>query len=739
MSGVERLTSGNTLTAGETPPPGQILTPGRNCWRIEHADRVSFLVDGADYFHAFRETAKNARHSILIVGWDIDSRFKLEREDPGDGLPTRLSDFLNTLVGRNKQLRINVLDWDYSMIYAGGREWLSLYKMDWATHRRLRFRMDGSHPYGASHHQKIAVVDDHVAFVGGLDFSFGRWDTHEHRPHDPRRRDTSGSDPQPYHDVQMMVSGPVAAALGDLVRERWYHATSGRLKAPPLNGEHDPWPEGIDVELADVEVGISRTYPKFNKQDEVHEVEQLSLDAIAAAQDFIFIENQYITSHRIGDALAQRLSTEDCPEIVVIIPQKSFGWLSQNTMDLLRIRVINRLREADRNHRLRVYYPYLDGLDGVCINVHSKVLITDETFLRVGSSNFNNRSMRLDTECDLAIETRDEARIRNAIAGLRNRLLAEHLDVTPEVVADAVAERHSLIGAIEALSGENRTLKHFETRPVTDFDGVALPESVYDPEMPIDSERVARELVSDEDRTPAKRSLLAIGSVLLVALLLAAVWRWTPLNQWINVKEIIQHFISLRGQWIAPVIVTGIYILGSLMVFPITLLIIATGLAFGAAYGFAYALAGSVISALITYALGHWLGHTAIHAMSQRWVARVSHRLAQQGLLAIITLRVIPVAPFTIINLVAGASHIRLRDFLVGTLMGMAPGTLMLTLFSDQVISAIAEPEAMRIASLTLLGLLIILASWRLSRWLTRRQQRDARQGQEQEHQQNPP
>ena len=209
-----------------------ILTPEKNCWRIEHADRVSMLVDGANYFHAFRECAKNAERSILIIGWDIDGSFRLEREAVDDGLPVNLRDFLDTLVSRREQLQIHVLDWDFAMIFAADREWLPSYKLDWTTHERLHFRLDDHYPPGASHHQKIVVIDDRVAFVGGLDFALGRWDTPEHRADDPRRRDTDGPVPQPYHDVQLMVSGAIAGALGALARERWHTATGRQLEAP---------------------------------------------------------------------------------------------------------------------------------------------------------------------------------------------------------------------------------------------------------------------------------------------------------------------------------------------------------------------------------------------------------------------------------------------------------------------------------------------------------------------------
>jgi phosphatidylserine/phosphatidylglycerophosphate/cardiolipin synthase-like enzyme len=398
-----------------------ILNPGENCWRVDHADRLSLLVDGAAYFHAFREAAKNAQRSVLIIGWDVDGRFELEREGTSDGLPTNLRDFLDSLVRRKKGLQIHVLDWDFAMIYATDREWLPSYKMDWTSHRRLHFRLDAQHPVGGSHHQKIVVIDDRVAFAGGLDFALGRWDTSEHRPDDPRRRDIDSTIPQPYHDIQLMVSGSVARALGELARERWHTATGQRLDAPQPADDSDPWPEDVRVDLAGAPVGIARTCPEYKDRQAIKEVQQLLLDAIAAARKTIYIENQYFTAHSIGDALAARLAEDDGPEIVVILPQHTVGWLSQNTMDVLRERLIKRINAADEHDRLRVYYPHVPGLGTQCINVHAKVIVIDDVLLRVGSANFNNRSMGLDTECDLAIEAGDEPRIRGAIAALRNR------------------------------------------------------------------------------------------------------------------------------------------------------------------------------------------------------------------------------------------------------------------------------------------------------------------------------
>ena len=372
--------------------------------------------------------------------------------------------------------------------------------------------------------------------------------------------------------------------------------------------------------------------------------------------------------------------------------------------------------------RLRVYYPHVPGLGTQCINVHAKVLVIDDELLRAGSANFNNRSMGLDTECDLAIEARGETRVREGITALRNRLLAEHLDVAPSAVADALAQQRSIIRVIETLGSSGRTLRPFEFCVSEELDALVPDGQIADPEMPVDGEQIAREFVADEEKIPARRSLIALAGVLIVALLLAATWRWTPLGEWIDLKATFSRLGSLRGEWIAPIIVTLVYLIAGLMMFPITLLIVATGVAFGAAYGFAYALLGAEISALVSYAIGRQLGHNTIRNLSGRWVSRVSRRLARQGLLAIITLRVVPVAPFTVINLVAGASHIRFRDFAFGTLLGMAPGALALTVFSDQVVAAIASPEMIRFSSLLVLAVVIAAVTWWLSRWLLRRQ-----------------
>ncbi|HXT03803.1 MAG TPA: phospholipase D-like domain-containing protein, partial [Casimicrobiaceae bacterium] len=395
-----------------------MLVPGRNCWRIERAARLAFLVDGEEYFGAVRAALANARRSIFILGWDIDSRMHLVPDGAHDGLPEPLGEFLNAIVARRPDLHGYVLSWDFAMLYAMEREWLPIYKLDWRTHRRLSFRLDDRHPVGASHHQKVIVIDDALAFVSGYDLTRCRWDTSAHRCNDVRRVDHRREPYPPFHDVGIVVGGDCARALGELARERWHRATGhGAMPAADAHDD-DPWPENVAVAATDVDVAIARTEPAFDGRPGVAEIRALHLDAIAAAKRHIFAENQYFTSRTIADAFSGRLEEDNGPEIAVVSPFTQSGWLEMSTMGVLRARIHRALRAADRHARYRLYCPTLPWLDhrSGCLNVHSKVLIVDDTLLMLGSANLSERSLGIDTECNLAIEARGEPRLRDLIA-----------------------------------------------------------------------------------------------------------------------------------------------------------------------------------------------------------------------------------------------------------------------------------------------------------------------------------
>jgi len=232
-------------------------------------------------------------------------------------------------------------------------------------------------------------------------------------------------------------------------------------------------------------VAIARTAPGWADAPPVAEVAALTADLLRHAQHSLYIEAQYLTARKAGDLLEKRLAAENGPEIVIIATQSSEGLIEHWVMGNNRDRLIRRLQRADRFGRLRVYHPVVPGPEGDCrIAIHSKILIADDDLVRIGSSNLNNRSMGLDTECDLAIAATD-ATTRGAIAQLRDRLLAEHLDVSPQLVAETVAAQGSLIRAIEHLNRNRRGLRPFDIDPAGPTRPVAVTW-LLDPPRPFE-------------------------------------------------------------------------------------------------------------------------------------------------------------------------------------------------------------------------------------------------------------
>ncbi|MDB5863075.1 MAG: rane protein [Betaproteobacteria bacterium] len=700
-----------------------LLVPGRNCWRIERANRLGFLVDGADYFKAVRAAIAQAQRSVFIVGWDIDSRIRLVPDGANDGLPEELGDFLNEVVKRRPHLRMYVLSWDFAMVFAMDREWMPIYKLDWRTHRRLSFRLDDKHPTGASHHQKIVVVDDAVAFVGGLDLTHCRWDTPEHSCDNTGRCDPDGKPYRPYHDVQAIVDGGPARALGELARDRWHRATGRKPRPVDESPANDPWPPGLQPDLTDVDVAIARTDPGYVTGRAIEEIRHLYVDAIGAARRSMYLENQYFSSSVVGAALAARLREQDSADILVVSRRSEEGWLEERTMGVLRSRLHKQLQAADVGGHYGLYYPHVPALQlPNVLNVHSKVLIVDDALCSVGSANFSNRSMGFDTECNIAIEARGDERIEKAIAGLRNRLLGEHLGTSPETVAAETARRGGrLITAVEALRrpGE-RTLEPINPDVAPEIDALVPASAVVDPERPVNPDELVKEFVPATARKPVAGRVARIAITFVALAVIAAVWRWTPLREWIAIDSLVRMAHALQDSPIAPLAVLAGYVVAGLLVVPVTALIIATGIVFGPLLGGVYALAGALLSAAVTYWIGAHLGRNAVRHLAGHGLNRITKRLARKGVFAIAVIRLLPIAPYSVVNVVIGASHIRLRDFLLGTALGMAPGIAITVIFVDRVTKAVTDPGFGTFAAVALLAAGVVAAALYVNRRFAR-------------------
>jgi phosphatidylserine/phosphatidylglycerophosphate/cardiolipin synthase-like enzyme len=469
-----------------------ILKEGETCWRIAKADRLSIIIDAADFFRHAKSAMTKAKRSIYLIGWDFDTRIDLipgnggnNKSDGADGWPDALGKFLNALAERKDGIDIRILKWDIGLINSITRGETPFYILKWIFDNRIHLKLDGAHPTISSHHMKLLVIDDEVAFCGGIDMTVGRWDTREHTEKEPLRKSPMGFAMDPWHDATTCLSGEAAKAIGEVARRRWKLATDEELPAPPPAGDDTPWPEGLEVGFRDISIGIARTAPEYKERQQIAEIETAKLAIIAATKKTLYVESQYFASRRIATAMAERLKEPDGPEIVLINPEGCEGYLEAKAMDSARIRLMKMVRDADIHNRFRLYYPVNDARTP--IYVHAKMMFADDRIVKIGSANLNNRSMGYDTECDVILEAEEgQDVLREKIIATRDDLLAEHLGYTADEVAKAIADHDgSIIAAIEALNRENgRGLVPVPMRELTADEEAFAESDIADPERP---------------------------------------------------------------------------------------------------------------------------------------------------------------------------------------------------------------------------------------------------------------
>lgn len=453
--------------------------PHDKYWRTERAEKCALIVDGRDYFETLRKVILAAQQQLLLIGWDFDLEIDMlpgESDGDGfapDGFPNKLGPFLEEVIEQRPQLHIYMLKWNGSVLVAPGRlaptAALAAFGSD-----RIHLALDGHHPFGACHHQKIVVADDSMAFCGGIDVTENRWDTPEHLPDDPRRVRKDGTPSEPWHDATSALSGPVAAALGDLSRIRWKRAGNEDL-APPKQRDIPIWPDDLEVGASDIEVSIARTEPPFDAAPLVNEIEEAFLTAIKGARHSIYIESQYFAAESICDALEARLAEPTGPEIVIINPKAAISAFEDDAMHELRDRMIDRLFAADHQDRFRIFHPVTTAEQP--IYVHAKIFILDGSALHIGSANMNNRSLGFDTECNVIIEGQEDL-----VSGFQARLLAEHLGVSETRFLETFTQEGSLIAVIGKLSASSgRGLWPIGKRPANLRSDILADTRIMDP------------------------------------------------------------------------------------------------------------------------------------------------------------------------------------------------------------------------------------------------------------------
>lgn len=461
-----------------------IIRVGENAWKQEKAERLALLVDGEAYFHVLDQALRQARHAITILGWDFNPDIRLRPAEPES--PT-LGDLLLSLVEANPDLTVRVLVWAMGPLYSGKS--LKLFrKTGWAAHPQIDLQFDTHHPLRGSHHQKVVCIDDVLGFIGGIDLTARRWDDSRHAATNPLRRTPDGEPYEPVHDMQAVLSGPAARMLGDLCRDRWEAATSTLM--PVTEGAAPIWPEGVEPMVTDCPVALALTKPEMEDGEGRRESIHLLVDALKAARKTVYIEAQYLAAFGIADILIERLADPEGPEVLIVVTRISHGFVEKVMMGNNRDRLIRRLKRADPYDRLRVMYATVpsdnpedeDGRQEIL--VHSKLVLVDDSFLRLGSSNLNNRSEGFDTEADIAVEARNAEEIR-AFRAMRMQLIAEHIGATPQAVEAAILQLKSMHDGLESLNGGPRRLCHFEIDLAEGAQDPLIGTDLVDPPSPV--------------------------------------------------------------------------------------------------------------------------------------------------------------------------------------------------------------------------------------------------------------
>ena len=424
---------------------------------------------------------------ILLLGWQFDSDVQLVR---GDDVPAgvepesvRLLPFSRTRCATCPDLEVRVLAWDHSVVFAMERELLQKLWFNLRTNARFHFEVDNTVPEYGAHHQKVAIIDGQVAFLGSGDICQDRWDTSAHTCDQALRLGRSGEPCKPYHEVQAALAGEAARSLVDLFVERWADAAGeildpGALVGPTAAPLSLPTPT---FEMPSASVSIHRELPHRLGRPPVREVKELLVAAIEGAQDFIYIETQYLTSQAIADALTARMRNAGRPklDIVIVLPHKPEALKEELAIGGTQAKVLDELTTIakETGHAMGVYNVAVKQKgEDLFIYIHSKLMIVDDRVLTIGSANLNNRSMSLDSEINVAWCAADRSdEVGRAIEGLRGRLLNEHVG---QELEGAVLDGSGIVGRLDLIvqRGDCRLRAH----DLTLVEGSALREAAQE-------------------------------------------------------------------------------------------------------------------------------------------------------------------------------------------------------------------------------------------------------------------
>jgi phospholipase D1/2 len=220
--------------------------------------------------------------------------------------------------------------------------------------------------------------------------------------------------------------------------------------------------------------------------------------------------------------------------------------------------------------------------------------------------------------------------------------------------------------------------------------------------------------------TQRRLGWVRIGVVVVALLLAGAAWKWTGLREWADPDRLVSTFEPYRTSWLAFPALILIFVVAELFLFPVLVLLFATGVVFGPWLGTLYGLTGALASAIPPFLIGRRVGRERLERFGGAVMRKIAKVLDRRGLIAVFLVRKIP-APYSLVNLACGASPVSMRDFLLGTLLGMGTGVVLITVVGSQIADILRDPEPGQIALAVVLLLIPVTIAIFLQRWFNRR------------------
>jgi phosphatidylserine/phosphatidylglycerophosphate/cardiolipin synthase-like enzyme len=367
---------------------------------------LDVLIDGAEALPRMVAELERAESHVHIAGWYFSPDFALTR----GGEPAVLRNLLAELAER---VEVRVLAWAGAPLplFRPSRATVRRMREGLCTGTKIRCALDAKERPMHCHHEKTIVVDDRVAFVGGIDLTSENGDRFDSSRHLARGR-------VGWHDASMRIAGPAVADVADHFRMRWREVTGEECAS---TGPVEP--------AGTVELQIVRTVPEHvyaSTSDGDFRILESYVRALRSARKLIYLENQFLWSPEIADILRDKLlrpPTDDFRLLIVLPAKPNAG--GDDTRGMLAELVE---ADADEGRVLACTLFARAGRLADPVYVHAKIGIVDDTWLTVGSANLNDHSLFNDTEMNVV--THDPAIARQT----RLRLWAEHLELSVDQV-----------------------------------------------------------------------------------------------------------------------------------------------------------------------------------------------------------------------------------------------------------------------------------------------------------------